>query len=166
MSTYVLELLDRSHDRKHFHSGLEGIDRYLQETARGHTEKAISLTRVLVSARAEAPKPILGYFTLAPLLVEAHGWPEVPRGLPKNPVGAILLGRMGVDEKFQGQGIATRMLALARRIAHQSLTGTGGIGMVVDAAHEDLLPFYRKFGFQPISVDSLRLFLPRASLVE
>lgn len=148
-----------------FGSGLESIDRYLKETARGHTEKGISLTRVLVAPEARPPKPILGYFTLTPCMVEARGWPDVPKGLPANPVGAILLGRMGVDRSMQGRGIGSRLLALARHISYDSLTRSGGIGLVVDAAGESLLPFYRQHGFRQIGASSRRLFLPTASLV-
>lgn len=165
MSRFALELLDGTHDRKSFASGLASIDSYLKETARGHTEKGVSLTRVLVSSEAQAPKRILGYFTLAPCMVEAVDWPDVPRGLPRNPVGAVLLGRLGVDRLMQAAGIGTRLLALARGIAADSLGATGGIGMVVDAASADVLGFYQKFGFRVISGNSSRLFLPTHSLV-
>lgn len=165
MSRFVLELLDATHDRKSFRSGLDTIDLYLKETARGHTDRGVSLTRVLVSPDAMPPKPILGYFTLTPCMVEAAGWPQVPKGLPRNPVGAVLLGRMGVAKSMQGVGIGTRLLALARRITSDSLGGTGGIGMVVDAATVELIQFYERFGFRRISPDSRRLFLPTRSLV-
>lgn len=165
MSRFALELLDRSHDRKSFCSGLATVDDYLKQTARGHTEKGVSLTRVLVSADAVAPKPILGFFTLAPCMVEAAGWPDVPRGLPRNPVGAVLLARLAVAESEQGKGIAARLLALARRIAASSLAGTGGIGLVVDAATESLVGFYRRHGFLRVSAASRKLFLPTGSLV-
>jgi len=98
-------------------------------------------------------------------MVEAAGWPQVPKGLPRNPVGAVLLGRMGVATSMQGVGIGTRLLALARRITSDSLAGTGGIGLVVDAATVELIKFYEKFGFRRISPDSRRLFLPTESLV-
>ena len=117
MSRFVLELLYGSHDRKSFVSGLDSIDLYLRQTARSHTDKGVSLTRVLVGTEAKPPKSIHGYFTLGPCMVEAAGWPEVPEQLPRNPVGAILLGRLGVAESMQGSGIGSRLLALARRIA-------------------------------------------------
>ena len=166
MSKFALELLDGSHDRKSFQCGLESVDRYLKETARGHTEKGVSLTRVLVSADSLKPKPILGYFALTPCVIEATGWPAVPKGLPKNPVGAILLGRMGVAKSMQGKSIGALLLALARGITFDSLTATGGIGMVVDAANEELIDYYRNFGFRCISKNSLRMFLPTRSLVD
>jgi len=166
MSQYVLELPDSTHDRRSFASGLASVDSYLKETARGHTEKGISLTRVLIHADAEAPKPILGYFTLTPCMVEAAGWPTVPKGLPRNPVGAVLLRRFAMDISMQNQGIASRLLALARSISASSLRATGGIGMVVDAASAEVVGFYERFGFRRISAQSLRLFLPTSSLVE
>lgn len=165
MSRFALELLDASHDRKTFESGLESIDRYLPETARSHTDKGVSMTRVLVPADTLPPKPVLGYFTLTPCMVEAAGWPEVPKDLPRNPVGAVLLGRLGVATCMQGAGIGSRLLALARRISHDSLTSTGGIGLVVDAATNELVAFYERHGFVRISPDLLRLFLPMRSLV-
>jgi GNAT superfamily N-acetyltransferase len=165
MSRFVLELLDASHDRKGFASGTATIDSYLKQTARGHTEKGVSLTRVLVESDAKPPKPILGYFTLSPCMIEAAGWPDTPKGLPKNPVGAVLLGRLGVTESMQGQGLGARLLALARRISYESLTATGGLGLVVDAGSDDLIPFYEKYGFRRVSGNSRRLFLPTTSLV-
>lgn len=165
MSRFALELLDATHDRKAFESGLASIDLYLRDTARGHTEKGVSLTRVLVMPDATPPKPILGFFTLSPCMVEAAGWPEVPKALPRNPVGVALLGRLGVAKSMQGAGIGHRLIALARSIASDSLGATGGIGMVVDAATIELVTFYEKFGFRRISADSRRLFLPTRSLV-
>jgi len=79
-------------------------------------------------------------------------------------VGAILLGRLGVAETMQGNGIGSRLLALERHFAFDSLTATGGIGLVVDAATDDLVAFYERFGFRKISPDGLRLFLPPRSL--
>jgi len=71
MSSYVLELLDESHDRTGFFSGLDSVDRYLREIARGHREKGVSVTRVLVETNASAPKTVLGYFTLSSITVYA-----------------------------------------------------------------------------------------------
>ncbi|BCU76542.1 hypothetical protein llg_12570 [Luteolibacter sp. LG18] len=157
--------MDTSHDRREFSSGLETVDRYLKETARGHTEKGVAITRVLVDHQAVAPKKILGYFTLTPCMATAASWEGSPKGLPKSPVGMVLLGRLAVDSTTQGQGLGGTLLALARQIAHDSLAATGGIGMVVDAAGEEIVAFYTHHGFRRTAPDSLRLFLPTAALV-
>lgn len=165
MSEFDLELLSGEHDRGGFRCGRESLDRYLRETARGHLKKGVSVTRVLVERRARAPKKLLGYFTLTTIQVEAADWPGAAKGLPRMPVPAVLLGRLGVAEEDQGRGIARLLLAAAREIAFASMQGTGGIGMAVDAADEDVVSFYEKYGFKRVADGSLRLFLPVASLI-
>ena len=165
MSEFDLELLSGEHDRAGFRCGRESLDRYLRETARGHLKKGVSVTRVLVERRARAPKKLLGYFTLTTIQVEAADWPGAAKGLPRMPVPAVLLGRLGVAEEDQGRGIARLLLAAAREIAFASMQGTGGIGMAVDAADEDVVSFYEKYGFKRVADGSLRLFLPVASLI-
>lgn len=161
MSKYVLERLGKEHDRKSFTSGLESIDRYLKETARGHADKGLSVTRVLTAEDATPPKAIIGFFTLSQISVEARAW-DGTRGLPHSPVPAVLLGRMGVDVSEQGRGLSRMLVAAACQLALDAIDACGGIGLVVDAASESLIGFYEKFGF--IRADGLRLFLPGDSL--
>jgi hypothetical protein len=47
-------------------------------------------------------------------MVEAAGWPEVPKRLPRNPVGAILLGGLGAAKTMQGEGIGSRSVSAMR----------------------------------------------------
>lgn len=86
MESYALEILADCHDRAGFTSGLESVDRYLRETARGHLAKGVSVTRVLVEADSPSPKTILGFFTLSSITVNAKDWPGSPKGLPKHPL--------------------------------------------------------------------------------
>ena len=165
MSSYVLELLDASHERVGFFSGLDSVDRYLRETARGHMEKGVSVTRVLVEAEAEAPKPVLGYFTLSNITVEAREWPGAPKGLPRQAVSAVLLGRLAVTQGAHGRGIGSMLVATARQLARETIARTGGVGLVVDAANEEIVKFYVRYGFRRVAPEGHRMFLPAASLV-
>jgi GNAT superfamily N-acetyltransferase len=164
MSSYAIERLSADHDRAAFTSGLDSVDRYLRETARGHSEKGVSITRVLVGIDAAPPKPILGFFTLSPILIEAKPWPEAPKGLPNQPVPAILLGRLAVAATHQGKGLGAMLVATACQIATETITLAGGIGLVVDAAHPQAASFYASFGFKAVSPGGLRMFLPAKSL--
>lgn len=164
MFGYDLELLAGDHDRQAFSCGREPLDRYLKETAKGHLAKGISVTRVLVERNSAPPKRILGYFTLTTIVAEAKNWPDAAKGLPQMPVPVVLLGRLATDQEFQGRGIARLLIAAAREIAATSLQGTGGIGLAVDAAEEEVVALYEKYNFKRIAKDSLRLFLPTASL--
>lgn len=161
MYSFVLERLGSEHDRKGFTSGRDSIDRYLRETARGHTEKGVSITRVLVESDVKPPKPILGYVTLSQVLVEARAW-DGTKGLPHSSVPAVLLGRMGVAKDRQGEGLSRMLVSAAMQLALDAIDACGGIGLVVDAADQDLIGFYEKFGF--VRVEGLRMFLPADSL--
>ena len=164
MSGFDLELLSGEHDRKGFCCGKESLDRYLRETARGHLAKGVSITRVLVERDSGTPKRILGFFTLTCTLATAVDWPGVPKGLGTKPVPMVLLGRLAVAEDWQGRGIARLLLAAAREIAAGSMRTSGGIGMAVDPADEQLVKFYAKYGFRRVEDASLRMFLPLDSL--
>ncbi len=164
MSGFDLELLSEEHDRKGFRCGRDSLDCYLRETARGHLAKGVSITRVLVERGSIKPKPVLGYFTLTSTIAKAANWPGVVRGLPAMPVPMVLLGRLAVAEAWQGRGVARLLLAAAREIASASMKGTGGIGLAVDAADEEVAGFYEKYGFKRVEEHPLRLFLPLATL--
>lgn len=164
MSSYAIELLTSAHDRANFASGLESVDRYFREVARGHLEKGVSVTRVLVESEVPPPKPVLGFFTLSGIVVEAKPWPDAPKSLPNQAVPAVLLGRLAVAIEHQGKGLGAMLLASACQLAYEAIVRSGGIGMVVDAAHQQAASFYRSFGFKPVSTGSLRLFLPTRSL--
>lgn len=164
MSSYVLELLDGSHDRAGFFSGLDSVDRYLRETARGHLEKRVSVTRVMVETDASPPKTVLGYFTLSCITVEAREWPGAPKGLPRQTVSAVLLGRLAVAQVAHGKGIGSMLVATARQLARETIVRTGGLGLVVDAANEEIVGFYARHGFRRVAPEGLRMFLPAASL--
>ncbi|HSP42796.1 MAG TPA: GNAT family N-acetyltransferase [Luteolibacter sp.] len=140
------------------------MDRYLRETARGHLEKGVSVTRVLVGTDAVAPKTVLGYFTLSSITVEAREWPGAPKGLPRQTVSAVLLGRLAVAQSAHGKGIGSMLVATARQLARETIARTGGVGLVVDAANEEIVGFYARFGFRRVVPGGFRMFLPAASL--
>jgi GNAT superfamily N-acetyltransferase len=127
-------------------------------------EKGVSVTRVLVEAEAKAPKAVLGYFTLSNITAEAREWPGAPKGLPRQPVSAVLLGRLAVTQIAHGGGIGSMLVATARQLARETIARTGGVGLVVDAANEEIVEFYAKYGFRRVAPNGLRMFLPAASL--
>lgn len=164
MSEFDLELLSDDHDRKGFRCGSDSLDRYLREAAKGHLTKGVSITRVMVERIDRKPRPILGYFTLTSTLAKAANWPGAAKGLPTMPLPIVLLGRLAVAEDWQGRGVAKLLLAAAREIAAGSMRGVGGVGLAVDPIDEELVAFYAKYGFIRVEEQSLRMFLPLASL--
>jgi GNAT superfamily N-acetyltransferase len=159
-----LELLDSSHDRKSFDCGVEPLNIYLQRTARQHSERDISRVFVLVDREAQAPKPILGFFSLAACEAKSGGLPEaLGRRLPHD-IPATRLGRMAVHKNTQGCGPGKDLLFPALRKTAEAALLIGIVGLFVDAKNGEVARFYERFGFQALPDQPLTLFLPIQSL--
>ena len=77
-------------------------------------------------------------------------------------IGAVLLGKLAIDERLHKQGLGRDLLFDA---LDRSLTASQHVAaytMVVDAIDDDAVAFYRRFEFEPFPDTSHRLFLPLA----
>lgn len=159
-----IELLDATHDRAGFDSGVDALHRYLKETARQHIGKGVSMTWVAVDEQATAPKPVLGFFTLSLCQVVADGVPpEWAKKLPRQ-IPAMRLGRLAIASEEQGKGLGKVLLVEAMMRVAKIGALAGGIGLLVDAKDEDAARFYRHFGFEPTPGQPLVLFLPMQTI--
>jgi len=155
-----IEPLGVSHDRGGFDCGVEPLNAYLRQVARQHMAKDVARTYVLVDEDSKAPKPLLGYFTLAICQVLAEDVPpKWAKKLPAN-IPAIRLGRLAVAKSRQGAGLGKSLLVEAIDKAARVSELTAGIGLFVDAKDAEAAAFYAKFGFQALPGRPLKLFLP------
>lgn len=103
---------------------------------------------------------ILGYYTLAAHSVDASKMPkEYTKQIPYKFIPAILIGRLAVDDKHQGNGYGALLLkdALKRILAISEQIAANII--VVDAKDENTANFYKKYGFNELTDNPLRLVL-------
>jgi hypothetical protein len=58
------------------------------------------------------------------------------------------------------------LVASARQLARETIMRTGGVGLVVDAANEEIVEYYARYGFLRVvpAPAGSRMFLPRVSL--
>ncbi|HUR45540.1 MAG TPA: GNAT family N-acetyltransferase [Candidatus Saccharimonadales bacterium] len=163
---FRLELLSRAHDRDGFDCGSEPLNKYLQQTARQHTDRGISRTFVLVQESATEPKDVAGYFTLNICQLRAGQLPaEVARRLPRE-VAGVKLGRLAVAKGQQGKGIGKLLMVAALKKFVEVFDSAGGIGLFVDAKDSQIQSYYERFGFVPLPDDPLLLFLPLQTIKE
>ena len=103
---------------------------------------------------------ILDYYTLVTRTVDSGIIPT--KGLPRGPVGVVLLGRLAVDQRSQGQGIGKRMLLRALRQTAEASLVIGIHALVLDALDDKACEWYLSLtlGFQALHDDSHHLFLP------
>jgi len=165
---FRLESLAKHHDRVAFSCGVQSLDHYLKTQASQDMRRKANA--VFVMASAEAPRRIVGYFTLCAFTLSQNTVPEAARKhVPRYPlVRATLIGRLAVDKTNQGRGMGAVLLARALRMAYENTSVVGSSMIVVDAMDERAACFYEAHGFIRL-VDSMRLVLPMrttASLIE
>jgi GNAT superfamily N-acetyltransferase len=151
----LIEPLTREHNRKSFDCGNEEVTRFLREKAMQDHERDLSRTMVLIEPE-ESPKRIIGYHTLVMTQVKQeeipNDRPRITRGIP-----VILLGQLGVDTKFQGQGLGDILLMDVQARTDEISRKVGIRALMLDARNERLAEWYEKHDFIRFP-QSLRMF--------
>ncbi len=156
--------LNPSHfDVKAFDCGKPDMNSYLARFAAKNIGLKLSMTWVLPGNELVMGEktPIAAYYTLASCTVSREEIPTDER-LPGYPVPVVLLARLAVDHRFQGQRLGEKALVSALRHS-VTLTERGlpAMGLILDMVDEDALAFYQRFDlFQPFTDDPMRLFVP------
>lgn len=158
---FIVTPLDAVHDRAVFRCGSEPLDRYLREYASQDVRRRVSACFV---ALADGPR-IAAYYTLASASLLLADLPATTvKKLPRYPtVPAVRMGRLAVDQAFQGQGLGGALLADALSRAVQS--EIAAYALVVDAKDESAAAFYRHHGFIVLPDSPKTLFLPLATVL-
>lgn len=166
-------VLDTSiHDRTKFCSGVSELDDFLKTKARKEADSNLNKTFVLTLE--ENPSEIVGYYTLSGKQINISDLPtQITKKLPKyNSIGATLLGRFAVDEKYQsstcpGQKIGSLLLNDAKLRAWNASKSVGSFALVVDVLvgeKGDPTGFYLKYDFIQFQDDQSKLFLPMSTI--
>src|SRR4051794_35975350 len=95
MPQWMIERLDRQHDRRQFDCGIAALNDWLQKLASQHERRDLARTYVAVLPDDQR---VLGYYAIATHRVSYDALPEdQARGLPRIDVPVVLLGRLAVD---------------------------------------------------------------------
>ena len=146
------------HDVSAFHSGVRVLDDWLKRRALANEHTGASRTYVVCAAS----KRVVGYCALAngSVAVEAATG-RTRRNMP-DPIPVMVLGRLAVDEAYQGCGIGLGLLrdAILRTVQAAEI---GGIrAMLVHAISEDAKRFYETCGFSESPLDPMTLMITMA----
>ena len=153
--SYRVRPLAESDDFDGFDCGHDALNAWLREHSRRATGQG-TRTYLLVEDHTDA---VVGYFALAPHLVERDALSRsAGRGAPSR-IPAILLAKLALDTRLQGQGLGRELLMRALATIIAAARAAGGRLVVVDAIDEDAARFYRAHDFQPSPVDPRRLIM-------
>jgi len=150
------ELLDRSHLTEQFCCGKESLDFWLKRFALRNQGGGTARTYVIQREQA-----VLGYYSLCPGgLARKFALADILKGQGKlNPIPAVLLARLAVDESEHGKGLGKALLKDALLRAVQGAHTIGGRVIFVHAIDENARVFYEHFGFEQSPFDENTLML-------
>jgi GNAT superfamily N-acetyltransferase len=153
------------HQRAGFDCGKSSLNEFLRTLVTQYERRRLG--RTFVAVRASEPDSIVGFYTLAAGSVAFQHLPqEAARTLPRHPVPVVLLGRLAVDRRTQGQGLGRTLLVDALQRTFGLSTSLGVFAVVVLAIDEEAARFYARFGFTPLLDNPLHLYLPMGVVEE
>jgi GNAT superfamily N-acetyltransferase len=146
------------HDRGAFTCGEPAIDAWFHERAGQMSRKGLAAVHLLVE---QATGAIVGFYTLSNYTVVATELPaRVAKGMPERlALPAHLLGQLGVDRRYQGQGIGGVLVRDALKRAERMTGDAASLGVVVHALDERAAAWYRRLGFEPFPEHPLHLIM-------
>jgi len=150
-----VEKLRPDHSIEVFDCGREQLNRYLLRYAWANQQAGAAQTYVGLVDDA-----VIGYHTLAVGQVTREEAPErLTKGLARHPVPVMLLARLAVDRRWQGQGVGKALLRDAMQRTLQAAEIAGIRAFAVHAKDEEARTFYQKFDFISSPTDPMHLFV-------
>jgi GNAT superfamily N-acetyltransferase len=146
------------HDADAFDSGEPELDEWLRRHAAGADARRTARTFIWTPASdlGRQRTLVIAYYSLTGHRLVRDQLPRrIGRGSPDE-IPAVLLARLAVDRRVQGQGIGGAVLADAMSRVLEATAIVAARFVLIDALHEQAASFYEHHGFTRIP-DSLRL---------
>ena len=159
----ISEPINSKHKKSDFSCGKEMLDNYLHKQANQDIKRKLSACFVIKEVETDLVK---GYYTLSNNSIPLELIPnEIRKKLPRSykVIPTTLLGRLAIDNKFQGQGIGKLILVDALKRSYELSKTIGSFAVVVDPIDKNAERFYDKYGFIKLP-DSGKMFLPMKTI--
>ncbi|MGA2147160.1 MAG: GNAT family N-acetyltransferase [Bryobacteraceae bacterium] len=150
-----IEKLRPDHPIEGFDCGREELNRYLLRYAWVNQQAGAAQAYIGLAGNT-----VVGYHALAVGQVSREQAPErLTKGLARHPVPIMLLARLAVDRRWQGQGVGKALLRDAIERTLQAAEIAGIRAFAVHAKDEAARSFYEQFDFIPSPSDPMHLFV-------
>ena len=145
----TIRILKKSDNRGSFSCGEIALDYYFQKFAGQNQFKHFVGTTYISTDE----KNIFGFVTVSAGSLMRDNLPKtIQKKFPNYPLPILRVTRIGVNIKYQNQGVGKELMATAFRLAIEQKDRFGCVGVVVDAKI-DAIDFYKKLGFVEIEVE-------------
>jgi GNAT superfamily N-acetyltransferase len=152
---FVVEKLSESHVLDQFDCGKHPLTDWLKRHALKNQKLDSSQTYVV-----HKDSIVIGYYTLTTGSIEKkRTTTRVQEGMPRYPIGVIILARLAVDRRAQKAGLGAALLkdALARCLS--AADSIGARAVMVHAIDAEARAFYEHYGFERCHEQELHLML-------
>jgi predicted GNAT family N-acyltransferase len=159
----ISEPLNSTHKKSNFSCGKEMLDVYIHKQANQDVKRKLSACFVINEKETNLIK---GYYTLSNNSIPSKFVPnQIQKKLPRTyeSIPTTLLGRLAIDNRFQGQGIGKLILIDALKRSYEISKTIGSFAVIVDPIDQDAENFYEKYGFIKLP-DSGKMFLPMKTI--
>ena len=148
------ELLGDDHVTDGFDCGDDTLNQWLTQRARRNQVEGTRRTWII----SRSGRVIAYYASSTAVVLRSESTKRAARNQP-DPLPALLLGRLAVDQKWQGHGLGAALLKhfILKSIEVAQITGVRVL--LVHAKNPDAAAFYRRYGFDPSPIDDLTLLL-------
>lgn len=154
------EPLSASHRLDEFDCGETALDDWLKRRALVNQSSGASRTFVV----ADQDGQVRGYYALAAGAVSHRLATSGARRNMPDPIPVMVLARLAVDRRAQGQHLGAALLQDAVNRAVAVSQNAGVRALLVHALHERARQFYEHYGFQPSPTHPLTLMLRLGSV--
>jgi GNAT superfamily N-acetyltransferase len=142
-----------------FNSGVPTLDEWLRRRARANQVSGASRSFAICAGDI-----VVGYYALAFGAISAAAAPSRFRRNMPEPVPVAVLGRLAVDQTWQGQGIGRALFRDSALRVMQASEAIGIRGMLVHAISEDAKAFYLALGLSQSPLEPMTLMVTLADL--
>lgn len=153
--------ITENHEFSEFNSGVVQLDDWLKRRARSNQATGASRTFVVCEGNR-----VVAYYALASGAVRL---PEAPGRFRRNmpdPIPVAILGRLAVDENWQGRSLGRALVRDAGLRLLNAAETLGIRGLLVHAISEEAKNFYLALGFEPSPLDPMTLMVRLQDLTD
>jgi GNAT superfamily N-acetyltransferase len=148
-----IEKLSPFHDVSGFDSGDFALNDWLKRFALQNKTAGMAQTYVGLVDASPA-----GFYSIAAGEIQHHAAPaRLQKGIARHPIPVVLLARLAVDLRWQGQGVGRSLLIDATLRTVQAAEIAGIRALAVHAKDENARRYYEQFGFVSLHDNPLHM---------